>query len=131
MTVAERLKDSSAEAELRTSIGRSYYALFISLRDALMTAGVRFARDGQDHRRLPSYLHRANSREAAAIAQTLQNLRGQRELSDYEMQQEITKRDAEVALGRATSARDRFDREAVRLVPILRALVPDPPLPRY
>lgn len=49
LNLATRLKDSSNEAEIRTSISRAYYAAFLIAREWLVDRSETFPNDGRDH----------------------------------------------------------------------------------
>ena len=107
LKVATRLKNSPSEAERRTSIGRSYYALYNVLVTLLSSRGVFFHRQGRDHRLLLSYLVKANHAEASVIAKTLRDLRAARNDADYRMELFVS---AETSLYACRLARTEVDR---------------------
>lgn len=129
--VADRLRAFQSEAELRTSVGRSYYGLYNILLESLSSRGVTFKKDGVDHWRLTNYLQRCRNQDAARIGTALQDLRVQRNDADYEMNAVIDKNQAELAYRRTQRVVALFTRlsETVldRLVPIMKAIPPDPP----
>ena len=107
LDVAKRLEDSPSEAERRTSIGRSYYALYNVLVALLSSQGVFFHRQGRDHRLLLSYLVKADHAEASLIAKTLRDLRTARNDADYRMELFVS---AETSLYACRLARTEVDR---------------------
>ena len=107
LDVAKRLEDSPSEAERRTSIGRSYYALYNVLVALLSSQGVFFHRQGRDHQLLLSYLVKAHHSEATMVAQTLRDLRTARNDADYRMDAFVG---AETSLLTSRLARTEMDR---------------------
>lgn len=108
LDVAQRLA-SDGEAEMRTCVGRAYYALFLRARDGLEAAGLMkpFC-DGRDHREVIITLRR-NKR--GTPGNKLDRLRELRAKADYST---------------STAVADRDVSEALRLADdIKRALAPD------
>jgi hypothetical protein len=83
-TIAERYKSSHVEAERRTSVGRSYYALFNVLLGTLSGKGVIFRGTPDDHYTLISYLTKAGNRASGIAGSALKDLRLERNRADYE-----------------------------------------------
>ena len=106
--VAERLCLSASEAERRTSIGRSYYALYNLLLASLSSQGVHFENAPGDHARLVYYLLSCADREAALIGAAVRDLRGKRNNADYKMGITVEINDSEFAHKKAARAIDRF-----------------------
>ena len=109
LRIADSFRASGDEAERRTSIGRSYYCLFNSLRDTLAAHGVRFAGDATDHELLARHLTRNPNREAAKIGAALVSLRNQRNEADYRMQVPIRAEHSQLAFRRAQEYLRIFD----------------------
>jgi len=107
LTVAQNLYPSMSEAERRTSIGRSYYALYNQLVMALSKEGVQF--DGVDsHARLVYYLSQCSPQKAPTIGADLKTLRNYRNDADYEMGKSIGKGESEFAYKKAHAAVQKF-----------------------
>jgi hypothetical protein len=109
LDVANQLQTSATEAGRRTSIGRSYYALFNTLRVSLESQGISFQKSGEDHRRLVDYLTQCGNGEAVRVGQALRDLRVQRNQADYEMGLTIDARQSQLAYKRAQEAVRRFN----------------------
>jgi hypothetical protein len=109
LDVANQLQTSASEAGRRTSIGRSYYALYNILRVSLESQGIPFQNSGDDHGRLVYYLTRCNNRAVARVGQALRDLRLQRNNADYEMSSAIDANQSQLAYQQAKRAVDRFD----------------------
>lgn len=107
--IAEKFKTSANEAERRTSIGRSYYALFNVLMGKLSDNGVVFAETPDDHYKLISYLSKAGSRTAGIVGGALKDLRLERNRADYVMKTVIDSRASELLYQKATRAMAQFD----------------------
>src|SRR5438874_568743 len=108
LDVAAQLQSSLSEAERRTAIGRSYYALYNVLRSTLEAQAVPFTQGVDDHRRLTEYLFRCRHRAAARIGATLRDLRILRNEADYEMGITVTRQQSQFAYAQARQAVDRF-----------------------
>jgi hypothetical protein len=85
LNIAEQFQASDSEAERRTSIGRSYYALYNILCGSLASQGVYFTHRGGDHGLLVYYLTQCGHPQAADIGATLRDLRNYRNNADYYM----------------------------------------------
>lgn len=84
LTLAENLSDSSDEATIRTSIGRSYYGAYhhgleyLGIKDTKEWFGGR----GGVHQKLIDELAFSNDKPASYI---LSNLKARRHLADYDL----------------------------------------------
>jgi len=103
LIIAGNFQTSSSEAERRTSIGRSYFALYDMLIDCLSAENVRFNKDGDDHWRLTYYLTKCGDRAADKMAGALKNLRFSRNLADYDLKASIGASQSEFSYKRAQS----------------------------
>jgi hypothetical protein len=109
LDIAQQWQVSDSEAERRTSIGRSYYALFNILRQSLSSRGVTFRFRATDHGDLVDYLTRCGNQEAARIGGILNNLRVQRNDADYDMNLTIDTNQSQLAYRSAQEAVDKFN----------------------
>ncbi len=85
ISVASYLQNSSYEAERRTAVSRSYYALYNVLLDYLYSKGIPFKKDGGDHWRLMRCLTMCANPNAYSLGADLRDLRQARNDADYEM----------------------------------------------
>jgi uncharacterized protein (UPF0332 family) len=85
--VAGELKDHQSEEYRRTSVNRSYYAVFLYFRDYLNRTGV--SKDNQSkhdiHEFVIQCLSYSNTRPGSIVGQKLNDLRQYRNHSDYEI----------------------------------------------
>lgn len=109
LDIANQFQASASEAERRTSIGRSYYALYNVLFGFLSSQGVDFENGGGDHRRLVNYLTRCNDRQAYRIGGALRDLRTYRTDADYDLNVAIDASTSQLAYRQARKAINRFD----------------------
>lgn len=109
LAIAGAMHASLQEGERRTSIGRSYYSLFNSVKDTLARHGARFTDTGADHERLVRQLTRSPNTQAVRIGTALANLRVQRNDADYQMRIAIDARQSALAFQRAQSHLALFD----------------------
>ena len=109
LAVARRLSGSVDEAALRTSVGRSYYAVFNHLRLRLEPIKP-FPGDVDDHKRAVYYLVGANNRDLQSIGQTLKDLRTSRNEADYRMNTVINQGQGRLALAKAEKAIEKSGR---------------------
>lgn len=102
LTVASKLCPSTSEAERRTAVGRSYYALYILLHDELRKLGVPLRNGPEDHGEVVYYLTRCPPLGVAAtVGQALNDLRRDRNTADYEMSAVISKSKSEFVYKKA------------------------------
>lgn len=85
LLVAERYQNSTKESERRTSVGRSYYALYNQVVAGLRSKGVNFPRKST-HECLIYYLTHCNP----GLAEDLKTLRNNRVLADYNMETQFS-----------------------------------------
>jgi hypothetical protein len=131
LTVADLFQASSFEAERRTAIGRSYYALYNVVLSTLSSQGISFSHTGNDHRQLVEYLFSCGHRQAAHIGSALRDLRVWRNNSDYEMHVVIDVPQSQLAYAKAKQAVDRFNRlpavDLETMVQAMKRIGPRPP----
>ena len=130
LNVANRLKNSSEEEDRRTSVSRSYYAVFNHLRPKIDQFKPLPGWD-QDHRALVEYLTRVNLPELQSVGQALKDLRDSRNDADYEMGQTCDASKASLACRKAENAIAKFSKiNAVQLRAALDAIATIKPRPR-
>jgi len=109
LTIADHFRASLREAERRTSIGRSYYALFNVVLGTLAAKGAAFHQSADDHRDLVAYLTKVGHRDTGPIGQALNDLRAHRNTADYKMSDPISVKTTEFVYEKAKRAIERFD----------------------
>jgi len=107
LRVARNLSGLGQEAEWRTSVGRSYYALFNNLRLKLEPIKP-FPGDEEDHQRVVYYLMKANNRDLQSVGQWLKDLRNSRNDADYRMNVVVGQDQSRLAITRADKAIAKF-----------------------
>lgn len=109
LVVAQNLYSSASEADQRTSVSRSYYALYNLLHVALSNVGVSLSRNAEDHALVVYYL--TNCRPpapAAGVALALNSLRTERNSADYDMRAMVDNRKSEFAYKKALDSCEKF-----------------------
>ena len=87
LTLAEELAQSGEdESKIRTSIGRTYYATFLTVREQLKSGGWEGLKTGKAHREVREILQKYG-REGRILADKLLNLSRIRNNADYELGQ--------------------------------------------
>lgn len=109
LTLANQLQASTFEAERRTCIGRSYYALYNLLIMPLSDKGVPFKNNADDHGRLVYYLTKCGDRIANNMAMALKQLRNSRNDADYRLKLTIDVSQSQMAYRRAESSVNDFN----------------------
>ena len=119
---AEKLKDSDKESDLRTSIGRSYYAVFLYLREYLFKLGIVSKRKKGIHFFVQACLSNSRVKEAQTLSTELHELEQKRTKADYKLNAKITPkeavdtlRDAQEAVGKFSSSMT-LDKENILVV---------------
>jgi hypothetical protein len=107
--IAEAFRTSTSEAERRTSVGRSYYALFNVLLGALSAKGVIFKGVPEDHYKLVSYLAKSGHTRAASVGSVLKDLRLDRNRADYDLTVTIAANTSAFRYQKAIRALEQFD----------------------
>lgn len=134
LDIADQFQASPSEAKRRTSIGRSYYALYNVLFGFFSSQGVVFENGGGDHWRLVNYLTKCNDRQAFKIGGALRDLRTVRTDADYHMNIPIEVAESQLAYRRARNAINRFNGlqqspDIHTIVQIIKKVRVFPPLP--
>ena len=84
LRVANILQNSPGEAEIRTAVGRAYYAVFNHRKIYLAENGIVLPANNQ-HYKLPKYIRNSGVEEAKIVGQKLADLRDDRVDADYKM----------------------------------------------
>ena len=84
LRVADTLSNSAEEAEIRTAVGRAYYAVFNYIRSYLAANNLRLS-NHQIHDKLPKCIMNSGINDIQHVAQKLEELRHDRIEADYEM----------------------------------------------
>jgi uncharacterized protein (UPF0332 family) len=85
LEVANRLFKSAHEADRRTSVSRSYYAVFNHVKTAFESFNVTLSSDASAHQKICHYLRNSGLDEAEDLAQVISDLRIKRGDADYDM----------------------------------------------
>src|SRR3990167_3057326 len=108
LRVARNLSGSTQEPEWRTTIGRSYYAVFNHVRLQLEPIKPFPPMDPENHQRAVHYLTKANNPQLQSVGQTLKDLRTSRNNADYDMNAIIGQTDGQLALRWADRALEKL-----------------------
>ena len=106
--MAKDLSGSGQEAEWRTSIGRSYFAVFNHLRNRLKPLKPLPTTD-DIHGLVVKYLTSANNRELHSVGQVLKDLRTSRNEADYDLAAAIAQDQSRLAASKAERAIEKFE----------------------
>lgn len=98
LQLAEELHKKTGEAEWRTAVSRSYYAVFNELVEMLSSGGIQLQRNGKDHGRVAHYFASCGDRHVAAVSSWLNTLRISRNEADYDMRIAVDEKQSEQAL---------------------------------
>lgn len=98
LQIAERFKDSVSQCEVRTSIGRAYYAVYNHVIDTLRGLGLEFREDGKLHMELVRALKATNDDSIKSVGELLEELRSRRNHADYRMDRLFVSRDAQFSV---------------------------------
>ncbi len=102
LKIAKKLINGS-EAYWRTSIGRSYYAVFNHLKKECINLGIAIPKSSKGHNELTSSFYNSGVKEAVDIGSQINDLYSQRLSADYELDSPITKQTADFTLRKAES----------------------------
>ena len=86
LTVAQKLVQMRSEAAIRSSVSRTYYAVFITGRKLLRELGIYLPNDASVHEHVYRLLHNAGLSEIKELAEWLRKLRSKRLQADYDME---------------------------------------------
>ena len=109
LRVAQGLSAGKTEAEWRSAISRSYYALFHVASELLMILGFRVPRMDRGHAFLWLRLSNSSNPDVSQAGRDLNKLRSDRNTADYDQRASISQTDAEDAWKIAQLAISVFD----------------------
>ncbi|HEX5447201.1 MAG TPA: hypothetical protein VFW87_25525 [Pirellulales bacterium] len=93
ISLAIRLSNSDQEADLRTAVGRAYYASFYLAKQLVEDCGVRWPRKdifgAEIHSKVRYCLSESSNADAMLASDKLWSLRDLRNKADYELKSEI------------------------------------------
>ena len=124
--VARTLSETDHESNHRTSVGRSYFAVFNHFRLRLDSLKP-LPKTQEDHILVVRYLTKAPNSELQSVGQTLSDLRKSRNEADYDMDVVVGQDQSRLALAKADRAIEKFQRvtedtlkAAMKALPIFR-----------
>ena len=86
LELAEQLsKNGTSEASLRSSVSRSYYALFNFMAQFINENVESLSQTANDHKNVYRYFHNCDFEDIEIIASNLNDLRDERNDSDYKL----------------------------------------------
>ncbi len=85
LNLAIRLANSDSEADIRTSVSRSYYGAFHIGLEFLERCGIQLPRSADAHEKLQWCLDQAAHVDANDAALKLESLRAERNAADYDL----------------------------------------------
>lgn len=87
LDLAEDLKDSKNEASLRTSVSRSYYALFNLMAQFIEPNFPKaLSHSAKDHTTIYESLYNCGNEDVEVVASDLHDLRAERNAADYNLE---------------------------------------------
>lgn len=89
------------EAHWRTSISRSYYAVFNHLKKECISLGIAIPKSGKGHNELYLNFYNSGIQDAQDIGAKINDLRSQRVTADYELNSTVSKQTADFTLRKA------------------------------
>lgn len=103
---ARSLKDDPQEANLRSSISRSYYSIYHQIKQALEKEGVSL---GDDHKVLPlCFFNSGFTHDVVAIGSSIQTLHADRKKADYHLNKIVNKNHANSSFKMANKVVNNF-----------------------
>jgi uncharacterized protein (UPF0332 family) len=100
---ADRLAHGTTEGDWRSAVSRSYYAVFHSFREFLLSHGIDVGRSGQSHFNMYTGLLNCGYPQVAAIASRIDGLRVHRVWADYDLSRPMSKRVARTMVQESTA----------------------------
>lgn len=111
--VADMLVACRSEGEWRSAVSRAYYAAFHVARRMLTSCGFAVPRGDRAHAYLWRRLANCGHLETESAGNLLNNLRGQRNYADYDVQRILSRADAGAQVQQAKEIIHTLDRVAI------------------
>ena len=108
LKIAKKLLKYNSEANWRTSIGRSYYAIFNYLKQECQALNLHISSGPAGHGELKNYLYNCGIDEGIDIGSKIGDLLTQRIKADYELGEEVTQNTARLMFEKAQDIEKRF-----------------------
>jgi uncharacterized protein (UPF0332 family) len=97
------------EADIRSAVSRSYYAVFLYIRQWWSTSGFRISRSATDHTKIYQALFHADMPGARARGEDLRDLLTNRRKADYDLTEHFNRSKGEEVLQHARRTISAFD----------------------
>jgi len=108
LRIAKKLLKYNTEANWRTSIGRSYYAIFNYLKQECQALHLRISEGPAGHGELKNYLHNCAIDEGIDIGSKIGDLYSQRIIADYKLNEKVEAKTAILMFEKAQDITKRF-----------------------
>lgn len=108
LRIAKKLIRYNSEANWRTSIGRSYYAVFNYLKEECSLLNITISSTGEGHGELAENFNNSGIAEGVIIGSKLNDLRSQRNIADYELKQVMSQATAKLMYEKALEVTNSF-----------------------
>lgn len=116
LRLAESWANRSTEAEWRSAVSRAYYSVFHVARQLLLQCGFEVRKGDQAHAYLWRRLSNCGVSEVQHAGRELQNLRGDRNLADYDMHVDFPQSHAQASVELANETAEALRHAAVEPV---------------
>lgn len=108
LTIAKKLIKYNTEANWRTSIGRSYYAVFNYLKQECQALSLNIPKGAAGHGQLKNYFYNCAIDEGVDIGSKIGDLHSQRIIADYELGEKVEQKTAALMFEKAQDIAKRF-----------------------
>jgi uncharacterized protein (UPF0332 family) len=108
LKIAKKLLKYNSEANWRTSIGRSYYAIFNYLKQECRALSLHISSGSAGHGELKNYLQNCGIDDVVDIGSKIGDLYSQRIIADYKLGEEIKQNTAKLMFEKAQDISKRF-----------------------
>ena len=108
LKIAKKLLRYNNEANWRTSIGRSYYAIFNYLKQECLSLSLSIPKGSAGHGQLKNYFQGCGIDEGVDIGSKIGDLYSQRIISDYELNDKVEQKTAVLMFEKAQDIVRRF-----------------------